>query len=216
MNFKELQDECIQIRFKESQRTSIKHWLNTRYQFLWAMADWPWKRMGPVALALTANGANPTLPTDFDRPIFMYDDRGDGLAWISPDEFDANYLFEELRSTEGKPEAFKWVNDVITLGPIPDADYTYRLVYERGMTYLQSGTTPVTGAMNANTDEPIWNPAFHYVLVPGAIATGLRLENDPTYPQFEEEFGQMVQSMKDHYLPVASVFGNIQYGRDNL
>lgn len=216
MNFKEIQDECIQIRFKESQRTSIKRWINMRYQLLWGMADWPWKRMGPVPISLVADVAQPTLPSDFDRPLLMYDDRGDGVAWISPDEFDANYLFEELRETVGKPESFKWVGDVITVGPIPDIGYTYRLVYERGMTYLQGGLTPTTGDMTGNTDEPMWASAYHYTLVSGAIATGLRMENDPTYPQFEEEFGQMLQSMKDHYLPTASVFGNLQYGRDTF
>lgn len=216
MNFKEIQDEIIQIRFKESQRTSIKRWINMRYQFLWGMADWPWKRMGPSLLTINNGDASPSLPSNFDRPLFVYDDRGDGLAWLSPDEFDSNYLFEELAGSRGKPESYKWVDDTITLGPVPDSDYAYRIVYERGMTYLASGVTPTTGDMTGNTDEPMWSSAYHYALVPGAIATGLRMENDPTYPQFEEEFGQMVESMRDHYLPVASVFGNLQYGRDTF
>lgn len=216
MTFQELQNECINLRFKESQRESIKRWINMRYQFLWTQADWPWKRMGPAAISIVSGNANPVLPADFDRPLLMYDDRGDGVAWISPDEFDANYLFEELASTEGKPESFKWVNDVITVGPVPDSNYTYRIVYERGMTYMQNGTTPVTGSMVANTDEPIWSEAYHYMLVPGAIATGLKLENDPTFPQFENEFELGLMSMKDHYLPTAAVFGNLQYGRDTL
>ena len=216
MNFKELQDECIQIRFKESQRTSIKRWLNMRYQFLWSTADWPWKRQGPADLEIDSGDANPALPSDFDRPLYMYTDNGDLVQWMSPDEFDMNYLPEELRSSGGKPRAFKWVNNVLTLGPVPDNDYTYKLVYERGMTFMQGGTVPTTGEMSGVTDEPMWTDAFHYILVPGAIATGLRMENDPTYPQFEEEFGQMLLSMKDHYLPTASVSGNVQYGREDF
>ena len=216
MTFKEIQDECIAIRFKESQRTSIKHWINMRYQFLWGMADWPWKRVGPVSIALQKGISNPVLPSDFERPILMYDEDGEGVSWLPPDELDANYFFETLDGTSGKPESFKWVDDVITVAPPPDQAYTYHLVYERGMTYMQGGTTPTTGLLSGNTDKPIWAEAYHYILVPGAIATGLRMENDPTFPQFEEEFGQVLQSMQDHYLPTIGVFGNIQYGRDLL
>lgn len=216
MTFDEIQDECIALRFKESQRTSIKRWINLRYHFLWALADWPWKRVGPADLTITASDATPALPSGFDRPLFIYDNLGQRVLWMEPDEFDELYLYGELNSTRGRPQAFKWVNSTITLGEIPDANYTYKIVYERGMTYLASGSAETVGAMTSASDTPIWDEQFHYVLVFGAIASGLRLENDPTYQQMEEEFSTMTQAMKDHYLPTLAASGPMQYGRDQL
>ena len=59
---------------------------------------------------------------------------------------------------------------------------------------------------------PIWDEQYHYILVVGAIATGLRLENDPTYPQMEEDFDGQLASMQDYYLPTAAGAGHLQYG----
>ena len=214
MTFKELQDECIRTRFKEGQRTSIRSWINLRYHVLWGLADWPWKRVGPADFAITAADTTPTMPSDFDRPLLMYDDQGEQVQWLEPDEFDATYLARELQGQSGKPSGFKWVAGTITIGPIPDSNYTYKLVYERGMSYLASGGAETTGSLTADNDQPIWDTQYHYVLVPGAIATGLRLENDPTYEQMEEEFQTIIQSMRDHYLPVVATYGNQQFGRD--
>lgn len=214
MTFEDIQDEVISLRFKESQRESVKRWINMRYHFLWGVADWPWKRMGPVDLALLGGDANPALPDDFDRPLAIYDDAGMQLDWMPPDDFDHDYLYIQINGGTSKPESFKWVNDVITLAPTPDQNYTYKLIYERGMAYLANGTTPTSGQLTSAGDEPIWAEPYHYVLVFGAVASGLRAENDPTFDQMEEEYATFLQSMKDHYLPTMSPVGNLQYGRD--
>lgn len=216
MNFKELQDEVISIRFREGQRSSIKHWLNLRSQLIWASSEWPFKHMGPVNLAVSNGDATPTLPTDFHRPISVFDDAGFELPWFTPHEFDNSFEAGNLSGTTGAPDSFKWVDDVITVYPTPDADYTYRLVYERRHTYLDSGTTPTAGLMSGDTDAPIWDSEHHYLLVHGAVATGLRLENDPTFPAIEEEFQAGLQLMREHYLPAIESGSHKQYGRDRL
>lgn len=211
-----MQDECIALRFKESQRESIKRWINMRYHFLWATAEWPWKRVGPVDLSVLTGDTTPVLPTGFTRPYKVFNDFGQPLDWLSPDDFDDRYMEVLANGTTNRPDAFKWVNNTITLGPTPDADYTFKLSYERSMTFMFNGVSEASGDMVNPNDEPIWDEAFHYVLVPGAIATGLRLENDPTFQPLEEEFAVHVQAMKDHYLPTQSPQGNLQYGRDEF
>jgi hypothetical protein len=213
MTFGEIQAEVIRTRFKEGQRESVKLWINTRYQGIWGFADWPWKRQGPVDIAVTTGSANPTLPTGFLRPVMVFDDIGNELEWMEPDEFDREHRYLQLNDVTARSGSFKWVDDVITLGPTPNADATYSLVYDRKLTYLSGGSTPMTGFMVNANDVPIFDAAYHYALVVGALATGLRVENDPTYPQMEDEYSGLLSSMRDHYLPTASPGNHLQYGR---
>lgn len=216
MNFAEIQNEVIDIRFKESQRASVKHWINLRYQAIWAYADWPWKRQGPTPLSLQVGDASPALPSDFLRPIRIYDDLGNELTWLEAAEFDGDHRYPIVNEISARPSSFKWVNDVITVGLTPDADYDFSLVYERKTAYMANGTTPTSGLMTNTNDEPIWDDHYHYILVVGAIASGLRLENDPTFPSLEDEYSGLLNSMQDYYLPTASPAGHLQYGSEYL
>jgi hypothetical protein len=216
MTFEEIQDEIIAIRFRESQRTSVKHWINLRYQMIWAIADWPFKFMGPVNLTVTSGDATPTLPSDFHRPIDILDDAGFPLSWLEAKDFDRAYEGYTLQGVTAIPDSFKWVDDVITLYPTPDANYTFRLTYERRITHNHLGSTPTVGLMSDDSDTPLWDAEHHYLLVPAALSLGLRLENDPTYPAVEEDFQSALQLMREHYLPSAAPGGHLQYGRDQL
>lgn len=211
-----MQDEVIAIRFREGQRDSVKSWINMRSQLIWAVADWPFKRMGPVDLTVTTSDATPTLPADFHRPHRIYDDSGLPVVWMDEDSFNASFMGGIVDGITGPPDSFKWVDDVITLYPTPDTSYTYKLVYDRRHSYLDSGTTPTAGLMSGDTDTPLWDAEHHYMLVHGAMATGLRLENDPTYPAVEEEFQSALQLMREHYLPSNTSEVHLQYGRDWL
>jgi len=59
------------------------------------------------------------------------------------------------------------------------------------------------------------NRLFDYLLVPGAIATGLKEENDPTWEPLEMEFRTIIDEMREFYLPTMRPYGNAQYGRDD-
>lgn len=214
MTYDEIVKEVVQIRFKASQRASVKRWVNSRYQTIWAYADWPWKRQGPVDLTIIAGNANPAPPTGFLRPVMILDDLGGELDWLEPDEFDRFNRYLVTNGTRGRPSAFKWTDNVITLAPTPNTSYRLALVYDRKPTVLAGGTTPAPAPLSADSDVPIWDEQYHYILVLGAIATGLRLENDPTYPQLEEEYEATLMSMQDYYLPTATASGHLQYGRD--
>lgn len=216
MTFKEIQDEVIELRFNEARRASVKHWINLRYQAIWAYTDWPWRRQGPSDLTIVSGSANPTLPSDFLRPVAIYDDLGNELTQLEADEFDADYRYADANNLTGRPETFKWVNDVITLGMTPGSDYIFGLTYERKTSYLSAGTTPTVGLMTGDSDQPIFDSAYHYILVSGAVATGLRMENDPTFPAVEDDYMGQLRSMQDYYLPSAAATGHLQYGRDEF
>lgn len=214
MSFDEIVNEIIQIRFKSGQRASARRWVNLRYQSIWAYADWPWKRQGPVGLIVVQGNANPQLPPGFQRPVLVFDEAGNELEWMEPDEFDRIHRYGQVNQSKGRPASFKWVDNTIALGPTPDSNYNFGLVYDRKPTYMANGATPTSGPMVNGTDVPIWDEQYHYILVTGGIATGLRLENDPTYPQMEDDFSGQLNSMQDYYLPTAAGAGHLQFGNN--
>jgi hypothetical protein len=69
--------------------------------------------------------------------------------------------------------------------------------------------------MSIDTDYPLWDPAYFWILVPGATASGLKMENDPTYQPLENEFLHGIEMMIDDLLPPSHA-STLQYGRDNL
>jgi hypothetical protein len=216
VDFSEIYDDVITARFKATQTTQIKRWINLREAQIWAAAEWPWKIVGPTALVVTAADNTPALPADIDRPTAVYDDNGYRLSYLIQTEFDDAFLPSQIASTSGRPSAFKWNNGVLTLGVVPSPGYSFTLTYLRKLCHYASGAVITSGPMTADTDYPIFDTEWHEILVIGAIATGLKLENDPTWQSLEQEFALMLSNMADHYLPAVAVAGNMQYGADRL
>lgn len=217
MTYDDIVSHVISARFKEAQREKVQLWVKRRYSFIWSVADWPWKLVGPTNLTVTAGDNTPAPPSDIGKPRRIHDDTGALLEMVPSDVFDDLYLHGELNGNTGKPTTWKWENGVITLGPVPDAAYTYKITYDRRTAHRDVNSVVSDGTFSVDTDLPIWdNRDFDYVLVPGAIATGLKEENDPTWRDLEDEFQQMVNDMREFYLPSVSVYGNLQYGSDWL
>lgn len=201
MTFADIQDEVITARFNAGQRASVKRWINYRYSWVWGHAEWPFKKLGPTNLSITAADQTPTPPADLHRVIRLWDDLGQPVRWLEPERFDLAY---ESHDYTGRPSDFKVVNGVLTVGPTPDASYTYHITYEKALTEL-----------SADGDEPAFPDRYHYLLVMGAISTGLKLENDPTWQPLEQEFIEAVSAMAEDLLPPDHT-GNLQYGKDFL
>lgn len=213
MDYNSTATHVIQARFKEAQRDKVKLWIRRRYSKLWAMADWPWKVVSGATLTVSAGDATPTPPTDIHRPRSVYDENGWPLTLMTTEAFDS-YGFGQYQNV---PHAWKWENGVITLGPTPSISATYSLTYERRIAHRNNSDVITDGSMSLDTDMPVWdNREFDYILVPGAIATGLKEENDPTWQALEDEFGDIFNDMREYYLPSVAVYGNLQYGADNL
>lgn len=201
MTFAEIQDEVITARFNAGQRASVKRWINYRYSWVWGHAEWPFKKVGPTSLTVTSGSQNVTEPSDIARVIRLYTDLGEPVRELEPERFDLAYSYHTYTA---RPTDYKVVNGQIVLGPTPDANYTYKLAYEKALTEL-----------SADSDTPAFPSRYHYLLVMGAIATGLKLENDPTWQPLEQEFVEAVGAMSEDLLPPDRA-GNTQYGRDYL
>jgi hypothetical protein len=93
----------------------------------------------------------------------------------------------------------------IILGPTPSSTVTFTCMYERKIVRLVSSVV-TAGLLSSDADVPIFNDAFHYLLVIGAAATSLKLENDPSGQLLEEEFQiglkAMIEAVAQPMLPV--------------
>lgn len=202
LTFVDLQNEVLSFRFSEGRRASCKRWLNSRYSQVWSAAEWPFKRMDRYALAVTAGSNQPTMPSDFRRAINLYDERGQVLEYQDQAYF--NELYGPVYSTSGRITAYTVVNGQIYLGYVPGSSVTYRLDYQRRLT-----------AMTADSDTSLIPAEHRYMLVAGAMATGLKEENDPTYRGLEDEFNTLLAAMMEDLLP-ADQGETWQFGRDML
>ncbi len=216
MTFADIFNEVISARFKTSQTPSIKRWINLREAQIWASAEWPWKLVGPTALAVAIGVDTPTVPSDIDRPSAIYDDQGSRMRYLTQTDFDDFYRAYTINSSRGRSDAFKWNNGVLTLGPVPDATYSYTMAYLRRICHYDNTDALTDGPMVDDDDYPVYDVEWHEILTIGAIATGLKVENDPTWNSLEQEFGVMLTQMVEHYLPTVAVAGNTQYGADWL
>jgi hypothetical protein len=225
MYFADIFTEVSQARFKPSQIPSIKRWINLREAQIWAAADWPWKLTGPSPLPVLQGQSTPVLPAELGTPLEVYDAGGSPLRYLVQDDFDALYA----SGPSGSPQDWKWARRQLTLGPRPERDASFQISYYRDVCHLrtpvfdpnargdprQAGQL-VPGPMRLDDDFPVFDVEWHELLTIGAIATGLKVENDPTWVSLESEFKLMLLVMTDHYLPSLSVAGNLQYGADSL
>lgn len=203
MQFSEIYQAARGARFDSTQDTTIKRWVNQRYAWLWAQHDWPFKKNALANLAVTTGDNTPTPPANLLRVNQIFDDSGSEVRYLDPREFNTFYAYESTAS-RGKPYHYTVVNGVIIVGPTPDANYTFEIAYEARLTLLV-----------ADADVPAIPTEYHPILIVGAIAAGLREENDPTAPGVEQEFQFLYEAMVNSLLPPDAARPR-QYGRDDL
>jgi len=216
MTFQDIYTEVLSARFKSSQTASIKRWVNMREAQIWAAAEWHWKIVGPTSLAITAADDTPTIAADMSSPLSVYDANGEPLWYYIQADFNDMNLPLIANAIQGTPGSYTWNNLVLTLSPVPDTNYTYTYTYYRKIAHFAAGGAITTGAMSLDSDYPIFDDSWHEILTLGALSTGLKVENDPTWESLEGEYTAMLGSMIDQYLPSVAVASNMQYGRDTL
>ena len=207
----DIRAELVQDRFGPGQATRIDRWIDLRYSLVWADSEWPFKRVRREAWNVVST--QPTMPPAYWKTTRL--DRPDGteVAFLSPDDFDNAYPLGD--SNAGAPENFTVINGQVILGPaISGASQLYHSYQRRPWHFNTSGTV-VPGLMNLDTDYPAWPEDYHYILVLGATATGLKIQNDPTWDSLEQEFGTVLVSMREDLLP-PDQYKNLQYGRDSF
>lgn len=209
MSFKDMQDEVIAFRFKEAQRGSISRWINQRYAWVWAAAEWPFKFINQFDLNVSAGSQVATYNAENALRWFnVYNENGDELDYMVPREF---YRWYSDTTVTAEPSNWTVVNGVVQLGPTPLTDKVFTANYESKVSHFGGGGARDVGLMDDDTDYPVWDAAYHYMLVMGATATGLKLVNDPTWEALEDEFRAIVTVMEQELLP-ADRGENAQFG----
>lgn len=212
MNYLALQDAVLGTRFDTSQRAQAKQWIQAVYARIWALEDeWLFKRVGPVSITVTAGVELASgLPTDLDDVMAVYDNYGAELERLAPDDYDEMVLPDSLVSTRGTPAVYKVVNRLIYIGPPSDAAYTFKVVYTRRLSCFDVANAVKLGELTSDTDYPLWDSQHHYVLVLGATALGLKIENDPSFGGLDDEYGNALAAMREELVLETA---GLQYGR---
>jgi len=208
MAFSDIRQELVTQRFGVALSTSINRWINTRYGMVWADSEWPFKKVRRESWAVT--GAAPQMPPAYWKTTRLERQDGEKMLYLAPDDFDDSY---PIGTPIGNlPEAYTVIAGQLYIGPTAGAQTMYHS-YERRPCHYDATDTIIPGLLSVDTDYPLWPPEFHYVLVVGAMATGLKVQNDITWDSLEQEFGTILTSMREDLLP-PDLYGTTQYGRD--
>src|SRR5262245_47242649 len=200
MNFLDMQREVISFRFNNNLIPSAKRWINLRYAQLWGSGPWPWKNAVVAASDLIDSNGRGKWPADLQRPLSVQNTvDGSSVDYMNPKEFFYAYVGN---NTAGQPISNYTVvgsdePQPMTLVPFfaPNLSGTsLTLVYERKFGHYEGGAYKV-GPMVQDSDEPAWPDEWCYLIVSGAMATGLRMENDDSFPPLEQEVQMGLQLM---------------------
>ena len=196
MTYKGLQDECL-IRFDDSRRASIKSWLNLRYSALWALEDWHFKHVKGAALTVSASNNRPTMPSDFGKSEGLYDQTGTRLLYLEPADWRDNYLPTPIAT--GYPEAYTVIDRELWLGPTPSSTVSFTLSYLRRLSHVDGPSgLAAAGVMVNDSDQPIWEAEYDYLLVLDACILGCQLLEFPwsdLTPQRDELLAAMREDL---------------------
>lgn len=209
MTYKQIQDAVLLNTFDESQRTSVKDWINTRYTWLCDLADWSFMRA--VANVTVTNGTTAVsgVPADLGVANALVDQYGARLEKITnPEVFVHRYLGIPIFT--GQPEAFTVFGSPATFdgGQFGDGDFgggegliavgptsnvtsaAFKLLYERAVPTLV-----------ADADVPILPAGYHMGLAVGARALGCRMNGMTAEAgDMDGEFRGTIDSMRAKYL----------------
>lgn len=215
MNLDEIVTEAIGFRWRAAQRASVERWVRAAYSVIWGAELWPWRVVEPTAVSVTENSdiALASLPADFNRPRTVYDldNDSDPLENLDVEAFFGQYLEARVDDDTDDPCSWCYTNDTLFLGPKPKSARTMHVGYERKVTSRNAAGVLELGGLLTDTSEPIFDEAYHYMLVPGSLAIGAALHVDPTYQHYQTQFDQLYTPMMHAELP-SQIGQNRQYG----
>lgn len=211
MTYKNIQDEVIALRFDTSLLSSVKQWINMSYAKIWAEADWVFKHVNAASFSVVGGNNSPTMPADFGEIEGLYDNFGTRIEYLAPDVWRDFYSDPTIPSS-ATSVAYTVVNGQVLLGPTPGSSATYKLAYERRVSYLATGVTLTQGAMSGDTDVPLWPAEYHYALVLDACLIGGNLMDDLGAPAIQAERDALLAAMKDDLTSETSNEPGTQWG----
>ena len=199
MTYVEIYTEVVNLRFSTQtvKLAQVKKWVNQAEIAVWDAAPWVFKRVAAANLTIGAGNNKPTSPADFGKARHLYDYLGAPLTYHEPDDFEDLFEADLINGVTGEPSDYTVINRQIHLAPIPQTGRTYKLSYRRRYAHLNGALATVAGVMGTDTDQPIWDSEFHYILVPWAMILGQKLEGDPTAEDLRNQRDEMLAAMKE-------------------
>ena len=182
----ELQNAVIADRFSPNKRDDVKTWINHRYGRLWDMEDWTFKTQTttinvPYNTNSVARGTIGEILSLVDSTTIPYNT--ETLA-TRPEDFSL------LTNTQtGRPYGWTIVGDNIIFDRPMDIVRTFTVLSQKKFVELVG-----------DTDTPLVPVEYHLTIVAGAASLGLRLENDPSWQGFEDDWAKGLEDMKATYL----------------
>jgi hypothetical protein len=119
-----------------------------------------------------------------------------------------------VTSRRALPTFYTVLNEKVYIGPSSFSGTLY-LSYDRRMCHYNAVGGITAGPMIEIGDYPLYPVEYHYMLAVGGMASGLKVQNDPTWDSLEQEFQQMLGTMREDLLP-PDLYGSNQYGRDDF
>lgn len=190
MRFVDIVDQVIFDRFGEGKRARAKGWVNFRQQWIWSLEEWTFRDATDDVSVASGSQIVGSLPADFLIARALFSSDGSPLEPVLDHrDFYAAY-FNNTAPVTGTPEAFTVIGNSILVGPASSVNASdYKLVYERECTELVD-----------DDDVPAIPLGFHLMLVHGGAAEGLKLQQDPTWESFEQDFSAAIDVMRQDYL----------------
>ncbi len=195
MDFLAIQNAVKSDRFSESKRSDIKDWINARYGRVWAQEAWSFKRI-LVTSVFATNASSVTLATlGLQRIEAVWSGETNAYGVMLADRLED--FHGNVYTTAGKPYGFTVIGDTLLLDRPVSASTTLTILGEKKF-----------AALAADADVPLIPTEFHYMLVHGAASEGLRLENDPTWQGFEQDYQANLVDMRSSYITSVRTYGD--------
>lgn len=190
MTFKEVVEAVLADRFNENRRADAKGWVNFRQAWVWSLEEWTFRQATDDVTVTSGSQLVSGVAADFLTALALFSSDGTPLfPVLDHREFYAEY-FNNVTPVTDTPEAFTVLGGSILVGPTSNVSAAdYKLIYERGPTELVDD-----GAISTIPE------AFHMMLVHGGASEGLKLQNDPTWESYEQDFTAAIEVMRQDYL----------------
>ena len=187
MNFLEIVNEVLFDRFSEQRRESIKRYVNSRYGRVWAQEAWSFKRV--VVPTTIAAGVTSVSLADLGLQRVESIHRVDGNYYRDVEGLRPEDFYDYVTTVNGSPMGFTIYGDTVHIDRSYSSDQNLVVLGEA-----------IFVPMVNDSDEPAMPEEFHMMLVHGAASEALRMENDPTWQGFEQDYQAYLNDMKLGYL----------------
>lgn len=195
MTFLEIVNEVLFDRFADTRRESIERYVNARYGRVWASENWAFKRV-VVPVSLVAGDSEITLTElGLQRVEAVY--RSSGTSYYSVEPTRPEDFFRWATTSQVSPVGFTIYGDSLHFENSPSSTESLYVLGELKFEPLVE-----------DGNVPLIPEEFHMMLVHGAASEALRMENDPTWVGFEQDYQAYKEDMKLGYLSAVRTYGD--------